>query len=85
MAYVRSVAPVHSEVQPPTYKAPTVVNLALLWQIYSRRCLLQIHFWQCGQRCFGGWAIRVEDGLPHGWQSWLRRWAVNSFFPVSLF
>ena len=32
-------------------------GLALLWQIYSRRCLLQIHFWQCGQRCFGGWAI----------------------------
>ena len=31
--------------------------LTLLWQIYSRRCLLQIHFWQCGQRCFGGWAI----------------------------
>ena len=32
-------------------------DLALLWQIYSRRCLLQIHFWQCGQRWFGGWAI----------------------------
>ena len=28
---------------------------------------------------------KFEDGLPHGWQSWLRRWAVDSFFPVSLF
>jgi hypothetical protein len=26
-----------------------------------------------------------ENGLPHGWQSWLRWWAVDSFFPVSLF
>ena len=25
-------------------------NLALLWQIYSRRCSLPIHFRQCGQR-----------------------------------
>jgi hypothetical protein len=28
---------------------------------------------------------KFEDGLPHGWQSWLRRWTVDSFFPVSLF
>jgi|SRR6516225_606563 len=28
-------------------------NLALLWQIYSRRCSLQIHFRQCGQRAGG--------------------------------
>jgi hypothetical protein len=28
-------------------------NLALLWQIYSRRFLLPIHFRQCGHR-FGG-------------------------------
>ena len=26
-------------------------ELALLWQIYSRRCSLQIHFRQCGHRC----------------------------------
>jgi hypothetical protein len=26
-----------------------------------------------------------EDRLTHSWQSWLRRWAVDSFFPVSLF
>jgi hypothetical protein len=26
-------------------------SLALLWQIYSRRCLPQIHFRQCGHRC----------------------------------
>jgi hypothetical protein len=25
-------------------------SLALLWQIYSRRCALQIHFPQCGHR-----------------------------------
>jgi len=28
-------------------------NLALLWQIYSRRCSLQIHFRQCGHCCGG--------------------------------
>ena len=27
--------------------------LALLWQIYSCRCSLQIHFRQCGHRCGG--------------------------------
>ena len=27
--------------------------LALLWQIYSRRSSLQIHFRQCGHRCGG--------------------------------
>ena len=31
--------------------------LALLWQIYSRRCPLQIHFRQCGHRCDGDRAI----------------------------
>src|SRR4029453_16865251 len=30
-----------------------LASLALLWQIYSRRCLLQIHFRQCGHRCSG--------------------------------
>jgi hypothetical protein len=30
------------------------VFLALLWQIYSRRCLLPIHFRQCGHRCGDG-------------------------------
>jgi len=29
------------------------LSLALLWQIYSRRCSLQIHFRQCGHRCGG--------------------------------
>jgi len=33
------------------------VGLALLWQIYSRRCWLQIHFRQCGHFCGGGRAI----------------------------
>ena len=28
-------------------------TLALLWQIYSRRFSLQIHFRQCGHRCDG--------------------------------
>ena len=32
-------------------------ELALLWQIYSRRCSLQIHFRQCGHRCGGGRAM----------------------------
>src|SRR5262249_9687414 len=32
-------------------------SLALLWQIYSRRCSLQIHFWRCGHRCGGSRAI----------------------------
>src|SRR3954464_6966053 len=31
--------------------------LALLWQIYSRRGSLQIHFRQCGHRCGGGRAM----------------------------
>jgi TPR repeat protein len=31
--------------------------LALLWQIYSRRFALQIHFRQCGHRCGGGRAM----------------------------
>ena len=31
--------------------------LALLWQIYSCRCLLRIHFRQCGHRCGGGRAM----------------------------
>jgi len=31
--------------------------LALLWQIYSRRCSLQIHFRQCGHRCGGSRAM----------------------------
>jgi hypothetical protein len=26
----------------------------------------------------------VDDGVAHGWQAWLRRWPVDSFFPVSL-
>src|SRR5205809_468127 len=29
-------------------------ELALFWQIYSRRCSLQIHFRQCGHWCSGG-------------------------------
>ena len=41
----------------PSVGHPLRPFLALLWQIYSRRCQLQIHFWQSGQRCFGGWAI----------------------------
>jgi hypothetical protein len=37
---------------------PAVLRgLALLWQIYSRRCALQIHFRQCGHRCCGGRAM----------------------------
>src|SRR5262245_56811439 len=32
-------------------------GLALLWQIYSRRCWSPIHFWQCGHRCGGGRAM----------------------------
>ena len=31
--------------------------LALLWQIYSRRCSLEIHFRHCGHRCGGGRAM----------------------------
>jgi hypothetical protein len=32
-------------------------GLTLLWQIYSRRFALQIHFRQCGHRCGGGRAM----------------------------
>jgi hypothetical protein len=34
-------------------KVPNCPALALLWQIYSRRRSLQIHFRQCGHRCGG--------------------------------
>ena len=34
-----------------------VHTLALLWQIYSRRRALQIHFRQCGHRCGGSRAM----------------------------
>src|SRR5205809_4579072 len=34
-----------------------LASLALLWQIYSRRCALQIHLRQCGQRCGGSRAM----------------------------
>src|SRR3989442_8599670 len=27
----------------------------------------------------------VDDGVAHGWQAWLRRWCVGSFFFASLF
>jgi uncharacterized membrane protein YeaQ/YmgE (transglycosylase-associated protein family) len=37
--------------------ASWLFGLALLWQIYSRRCALQIHFRQCGHRCCGGRAM----------------------------
>jgi hypothetical protein len=26
----------------------------------------------------------VDDGVAHGWQAWLRRWSVDSFFSTSL-
>ena len=28
---------------------------------------------------------KFEYGLPHGWQSWLRRWTVDFFFPSRCF
>jgi len=28
---------------------------------------------------------KFKYGLPHGWQSWLRRWTVDSFFPSRCF
>jgi hypothetical protein len=37
-------------------------SLALLWQIYSRRCSLQIHFRQCGHRCGGSAAKSSRMG-----------------------
>src|SRR5208337_885975 len=36
--------------------------LALLWQIYSRHCSLQINFRQCGHRCGGGRAMNSRMG-----------------------
>ena len=37
----------------------------ILWQIYSRRCSLQIHFRQCGHRCGGSRSDEFEDGVVH--------------------
>ncbi len=39
----------------------TAQGLTLLWQIYSRRCSLQIHFRQCGHRC-GGSRAKSSNG-----------------------
>ena len=36
---------------PEPYIDHLCFELALLWQIYSRRRSLQIHFLQCGHRC----------------------------------
>jgi hypothetical protein len=38
----------------PMMSQEELIELALLWQIYSRRFCLQIHFQQCGHRCGGG-------------------------------
>src|SRR5215831_5502809 len=35
-------------------------TLALLWQIYSGRRSLQIHFRQCGHRCEGGGLLGIN-------------------------
>ena len=51
---VGQIAIYRQEVRPFTDKQ---VELALLWQIYSRRGWLQIHFWQCGHCCGGGRAM----------------------------
>src|SRR6516225_7530697 len=39
------------------------LQLALLWQIYSRRGALQIHIRQCGHRCGGGRAKNSRMAL----------------------
>src|SRR5262249_57516247 len=39
-------------------------SLALLWQIYSCRCSLQIHFRQCGHRCGGNRAKASRTAAP---------------------
>ena len=49
--------------EPPVCEA----GLALLWQIYSRRCALQIHLRQCGQRCGGQSSDEFDDGVTHRW------------------
>jgi hypothetical protein len=41
----------------PTRELFKQCSLALLWQIYSRRSALQIHFRQWGHRCGGGRAM----------------------------
>ena len=56
----------HAEAE-PLYKRALAIKqkaltpghpgLALLWQIYSCRRSLQIHFRQCGHRCGGGRAM----------------------------
>ena len=55
-------------------------RLALFWQIYSRRCLLQIHFWQCGQGCLGpgpayvtqnGWDLNLVNEVGQPSRAWI--------------
>src|SRR5262245_36863536 len=58
-------------------------RLALLWQNYSCRCPLQIHFRQCGSLRWYS-SEELEDGVTYGGQSWLRRGSVDSFFSALL-
>ena len=52
--------------------------LALLWQIFSFEGPAAV-------RAFGWWRLceRVQDCLLNGWETWLRRWTRDSFFPLS--
>src|SRR5262249_32249101 len=50
---------------------PLLSVLALLWQIYSRRGSLQIHFRQCGHRCGGSRAMSSRMAWRTAGKVWL--------------
>ena len=64
--------------------AAVVILLALLWQIYFTPLLVANPF-SAVRASLKRWSSdEFDDGVAHGWQAWLRRWPVDSFFPASL-
>src|SRR5262249_54678372 len=59
--------------------------LALLWQIYSGRRSLQIHFRQCGHRCGGSRAKSSRMAWRTAGESWWGGGPVFFFFPPLFF
>ena len=56
--------------------------LALLWQICFRRRAVEPS--SAVRASLRRSKHEIGDGVTDRWQAWLRRWSVDSFFPVSL-
>src|SRR5438128_12643280 len=60
-----------------------VLDLALLWQILLM-LLSDADPSSAVRASLKRPNYEVDDGVAHGWQAWLRRWSVDSFFSASL-